>query len=448
MIETRRLTLGFVPIARATFDVPLATEVTQQARAHLLGAGFALVGGEQLVITAQDAENAARQLASQPLDALVIFQSTFADSTMAQSLVNSVDAPLLLWAVPEAPTGGRLRLNSLCGINLAAHALTRSGRRYHTLYAQPDDPAALDKVRAISQAGYARRRLRGARIGRVGENPAGFETCRVNDTGLKQLFGVNVIQIDLPTVFEKVEVAEPHEVDAVLDSLRPRLAGLDAVDQKALRGTIGTFVALRDLTREDRFDGYAVRCWPEFFTDLGCAACGSASMLNDSMIPASCETDVNGTITQLILQWISGTPVFDTDIVSFDLETDTAVFWHCGKAPLSMADPDVQPRATIHSNRQKPLLMEFPLKPGRVTLARLSEATNDFRLVIGSGEIVRTPISFTGTSGVIRFDHPACEVLDTLLGEGLEHHLALVYGDYLAALHALAQMVELPVLEL
>jgi L-fucose isomerase-like protein len=448
LTKIHQLTLGFVPIARATFDVPLATEVTQQARAQLLGAGFTLVGGEQLVITAQDAELAAQQLAAQPLDALVIFQSTFADSTMAQNLVNVVDAPPLLWAIPEAPTGGRLRLNSLCGINLAAHALTRAGHWYHTLYAQPDDPAALDKVRTIAQAGYARRRLQGARIGRVGENPAGFETCRVNDAGLKQLFGVNVVQIDLPTIFEKVQVAEPHEVDAVLDDLRPRLAGLDAVDQKALRCTVGTFVTLRDLARDDHFDGYAVRCWPEFFTELGCAACGSSSMLNDSLIPASCETDVNGTITQLILQWISGATVFDTDIVSFDLDADTAVFWHCGKAPLSMADPEVQPRATIHSNRQKPLLMEFPLKPGRVTLARLSEATNDFRLVIGSGEIVRAPISFTGTSGVIRFDHPAREVLDTLLGEGLEHHLALVYGDHVAALHAFAQMVGVPVLEL
>jgi hypothetical protein len=31
-----------------------------------------------------------------------------------------------------------------------------------------------------------------------------------------------------------------------------------------------------------------------------------------------------------------------------------------------------------------------------VTLARLSEATNDFRLVIGSGEMVRAPISLRG----------------------------------------------------
>jgi L-fucose isomerase-like protein len=113
-----------------------------------------------------------------------------------------------------------------------------------------------------------------------------------------------------------------------------------------------------------------------------------------------------------------------------------------------MADPEVQPRATIHSNRQLPLLMEFPLKPGRVTVARLSEATGDYRLVVGGGEMLRAPMSFTGTSGLLRFDRPARQVLDTMLNEGLEHHISLTYGDHVPALLTLAKMLNLPVLRL
>jgi len=191
-----------------------------------------------------------------------------------------------------------------------------------------------------------------------------------------------------------------------------------------------------------------VRCWPQFFTDLGCAACGALGLLTDDLTPASCEADVNGAVTQLILQEISGEPAFDSDLVSFDTERNTAVLWHCGKAPLSMADPDFQPRATIHSNRRLPLLLEFPLKPGVVTLARLSEATGEFRLVVGRCEVLPAPISFGGTSGVVRFERPVRDVLDTILSQGLEHHLALTYGDHVEALLALAHMLDLPVLRL
>jgi L-fucose isomerase-like protein len=113
-----------------------------------------------------------------------------------------------------------------------------------------------------------------------------------------------------------------------------------------------------------------------------------------------------------------------------------------------MADPAARPRAAIHSNRQLPLLMEFALKPGRVTIARLSEATGSYRLVVGSGEMLRAPMSFSGTSGVLRFDRPAAEVLDITLREGLEHHVSLTYGDQVPALRALARMLELPVLHL
>jgi len=171
-------------------------------------------------------------------------------------------------------------------------------------------------------------------------------------------------------------------------------------------------------------------------------------MLSDEMTPCSCEVDVNGTITQLILQWIGGEPAFGSDLVSFDLDENVAILWHCGLAPLSMSDPDVMPEGTIHSNRQMPLLMQFPLKPGRVTLARLSEATGEFRLVVGTGEILKTPPSFTGTTGTLRFDSGSEAVMDTIMGEGLEHHLSLTYGDHIDVLLALGRMLKLPVLSL
>ena len=442
------LALGFVPIARTTFDIPLAEEVTAGARAVLAGAGYALSGPDALVTSAEEAAAAAAQLAAQPLNLLIVFQATFADSTMLMTLAERIDVPPLLWAVPEAPTGGRLRLNSLCGITLGAHALTRAGRRYATLCADADDPAALNQMDALARAGRARRLLRGARIGRIGEHPEGFETCIPHPVALRKRFGVELVQMALDDVFAGARRASPGVVDALYDALRGRVSGLDEVDGSALRGTLATYAALRETAARERLAGYAVRCWPQFFTDLGCAACGALGLLTDDLTPASCETDVNGTVTQLILQGISGEPAFDSDVVSFDTEQDTAVLWHCGKAPLSMADPDFSPRATIHSNRRLPLLLEFPLKPGVVTLARLSEATGGFRLVVGRGEVLRAPISFGGTSGVVRFERPARDVRDTILSEGLEHHLALTYGDHLDALLALAHMLDLPVLSL
>lgn len=444
------LTIGFVALARPTFDVPLAEQVTAEARAALRAAGFRLVGPEALIATLDETRAVAAELAAAPLDALLIFQATFTDSLSALHLAQTVTAPLLLWALPEARTGGRLRLNSLCGINLGAHGLKRAGFHYDTLYAPPTAPEAVEKLRVLALAGRAWRLLRGTRLGRVGENPDGFDSCKLDREGLREHFGVEIAQLTLAQVFEGVRTADPAAIETLLAELQGQVAGLEALDATALRRSLGTYLTLRRFADEQGLAGLAVRCWPEFFTELGGAACGAMSLLSNNLTPCSCETDVNGTVTQLLLQGLSGTPAFGTDMVSFDLEEDTAVVWHCGLAPLSMADPEFQPRGTIHSNRKLPLLMEFPLKPGPVTIARLSEAqgTGHYRLVVGRGEMLRAPLSFSGTSGVLRFEHPASAVLETILSEGLEHHISLTYGDYLPSLVKLAALLDIPVLRL
>ncbi len=129
------------------------------------------------------------------------------------------------------------------------------------------------------------------------------------------------------------------------------------------------------------------------------------------------------------------------------------MLWHCGLAPVSMADPEAEIAGALHSNRQLPLLFEFPLKPGRVTLARLHHTGQGigraaYRLVIGGGTMQRAPKSFSGTSGVIRFDAPAAIVLDRVMGHGLEHHLTITYGDWLPELRAVARQLGLDVIEL
>jgi L-fucose isomerase-like protein len=441
-------TLAFVPIARPTFDVELAQQIATGLQVSLEAAGLMVTGSDTLISDLAELRALVLRLAENPPDLVLVLQATFADNSMVMELAQAIDAPLLLWAVPEARVGGRLRLNSLCGINLAGHGLVRAGYRYDYIYADPQDKPALSQVLVALKAAYVRRRLKQARLGRVGQHPDGFDTCQYDKTALKQRIGPEVVELELARVFDEVRAVGAAEIGQVYHDLNHALKNLPELDRTGVQGTLATYLALRQLANSEELNGFAMRCWPEFFTELGCAACGAMSMLSNEQTSCSCEADVNGTISQLILQWLSGEPAFGSDVVSIDAAADTAILWHCGLAPLSMADPAVIPKGTIHSNRRLPLLMEFPLKPGRVTIARLSEATGSYRLVVGGGEMLQAPAAFTGTSGTLRFDRPAAEVLNTIMAEGLEHHVSLTYGDHLPALLALARMLDIPVLQL
>lgn len=449
----KSLCIGFLPIVRVQFDITLAQEMIKSAREHLQANGFELVGPAQPISDLQAAQVAVHKLSMSPVDLVIIYQATFADSSMVVAIAEAVDAPVFLWGVLEAWTGERLRLNSLCGINLAGHALTLRKFQYDYAYTIPQDPGVIEKIRNHALAGSLRRRLKTARLGVVGEHPNGMDTCHLDEPRLREMFGVQIQHIELDDVFIRARSISKATIVHTRTLLNTHLDNLQTLDQVPLNGTLSVYNALKEITSEHKLDGLAVRCWPEFFTEMGCAACGAMSMLSDGFgqatpVPCSCEADINGTLTQLMLQWLSDAPAFGTDMVGVDTDKDRVALWHCGLAPLSMADLNYQPHGGIHSNRRLPLVMDFPLKAGQVTLARLSQATGSLRLVLGRGEMLAEPKPFSGTAGTLKLECSADEFLNLLIKEGLEHHISLTYGDYFEALIAFAGLIDLPVLPL
>jgi L-fucose isomerase-like protein len=454
---------GVLALARPTFDVPYAEEMAAKAFARLDESGITTVGPRTLLFDADAARHAATALQGEKLDGLLLLQVTFTDASMTLELVRSIPAPLAIWAFPEPRSGGRLRLNSFCGLNLAGHALGRAGLDYVYLYQSPQL-----QLPSVSFTGWAAKHrstvgksfsstagdkanasqviagLKGRKIGLIGEHPAGFDTCRFDDNDLDALTGISIDRIALGDLFAKAAATSVDATAARREDVED-LKGIDAVDQAQLSKSLTLFEGLASLKTEKGLSAFAVRCWPEMFTEYGCAICGPMGMMNGAGVPAACEADVYGAVTALMMQEIAGAPSWLVDIVDMDAEDNTSVFWHCGSAPLSMRDPAYEAEAQIHSNRKMPLLYQFPLKPGRITIARLSQSNNDPHLLIAGGEVVRRNISFTGTSGVVKLDIPADEAMNGLIGGAYEHHVAMVYGDHIGAMVALGEALGLPV---
>lgn len=462
------LTYGIAALGRPTFDVPFAEKKLAECFEALAASGIKTVGPKTLLYDADAAKAAIAQIETHDdVDALVILQITFTDATMTVEIARNAKVPVAIWAVPEPRIGGRLRLNAFCGLNLAAHALGKAGIEHGSLYADPKAPKISDDLKIIGmpnvrkqsrahktehslvpKAQEALAAVKGATISVIGKHPDGFDTCSFNETELSALSDVKVNELSLETLFEKAKNTDEQRVAAVKSSASKELAGLEKVDQEQLDRSFRVFCAMEDIQKETGAQGMAMRCWPETFTEYGCAACGPMAMMNQKNIPSACEADVYGSFSSLLLQELSGEPSWMADLVDIDFEDDTGVLWHCGLAPLSMCDPEAQPEATIHTNRKMPLLHQFPLKPGEITVARLSRALNETKLVIGQAEFLRAPMAFTGTSGVMKFAKPAREIFNTIVDEGLEHHFSIAYGDHRAALRGIASSLGLPVLEL
>ena len=459
--------IGILPLGRPTFDVPFAKEKLVAVLAALDATGHEIIGPRELLFDEPETRLAMADLVGSGVDQVLIIQVTFTDASMTVAIGSEFNQPLSIWAVPEPRIGGRLRLNSFCGLNLAAHALGLNDRCFGWLYADPGDdniawqiPKLLSGQRPAGRLGAGSVPdsspegqtiadvITGRRIARIGAHPVGFDTCAYDAGALKRLAGVEVDTLELDNLFETARSATAAASSALRAEISKEINGLDKVDQDELDRSLKLKLALDELRKNGDYDAFAIRCWPETFTEYGGAVCGPAAMLGEDRIPCACEADVYGALTQLILMQAAQAPVFLTDLVDMDVADNTGVVWHCGQAPISMRDPDGVAEATIHTNRKQPLLYQFALKPGPVTFMRISQAHGNVQMVIGFGEMLRRPMSFTGTSGVVRFDRPAAAVLEDVIASGLEHHMALAYGDHRVVLRGVAGAMKLPLLEI
>ena len=446
--------IGVLPIGRSTFDVPFAEQMLELAFEQLHKTDHQIVGAQELLFDEDSTKLAITDLSTKNFDLVLIIQVTFTDASLTSEIAESLNSPLAIWAIPEPRQGGRLRLNSFCGLNLAAHALGLRDKNFSWFYQDPKNanlaPVIQDiltqknlttpikaselKVEESALSKKIRESLANSKIGCIGDHPAGFDTCQYDKKKLKTDFNVEVEKINLSKLFELANQSTEQQANAKKLQVSKIAEDLDQVDQNQLDKSLKLSVALDHLTESNKFDAFAIRCWPETFTEYGGAICGPVSISSEKKVPCACEADVYGAVTLLLLQNIAEEPAFLVDLVDIDTNDNTGVVWHCGQAPISMSDTDSKINATIHTNRKMPLLFEFPLKPGRVTLCRISQARNEPKLVVCSGQMLKSPMAFTGTSGVVSFDSDANKVLHNIMNLGLEHHMALIYGDFIEEL--------------
>jgi len=457
--------IGILPLARPTFDVPYARERLSRMLHALEETGHEIVGNRDLLLDDEAAKAAVGTLANGRAERVVILQVTFTDASMTTEAALRIGRPISICAIPEPRVGGRLRLNSFCVLNLASHALSLKDRPFSWLYA---DPLGLngkleELLEGRQECGKALpgpvptpspdgeqivNAICGRRIGVIGRHPDGFDTCAYDPETLETLAGVQVDRMELQDLFSAARAVPADAVAALKMRVEARIEGVEKVDASQLDRSLRLRLGLDDLRAQRGADAFAIRCWPEMFTQYGGAVCGPAAMMGENGTPCACEADVMGALTQMILQEAAGTPVFLADLVDMDIADDTGVVWHCGQAPISMRDPDAPATATVHTNRRQPLLYQFPLKPGQVTFLRISQSFNRPKMVLSHGRILARPMAYTGTSGVVRFERPAREVLDGIIGSGLEHHMALAYGDFREVLRGVAGAMNLPLLEI
>ncbi|MBA7624917.1 hypothetical protein ES703_32332 [subsurface metagenome] len=427
------ITLGVVCLARKTFDCRAAEGLYREVLGELESLEqVSVVAIPQLVIEVLEAQEAARQLGRRQVDGLICISGTFHLGHLVLELEKVLHKPIMLWALPELPyDGGKIRLNSLCGLNLDASNLYKSGvRTYHAGLDERIDEDWLDAIRAIKA-------LAEAHVGLVGFRAHGFFNIGVYDPNLYSETGVLLDHYELVDLYG-LEV-NPGEVEARREQIAS-IFDISGISEEQLQKLAGLIARMDAFMHRNRLTALAIRCWPEFAATYGISPCSAMSVLQAEEKVLACEGDVDGALSMIAQTAVGAQSPYLFDFSQADFEQNYALLWHCGVAPCNLWDGECVRSLDTYFSGGRGLTADFVLKTGPVSILRLDSCGTKYRVFLARGEAGPMEKKLKGTYMKAEFEYPVKELFRKVVDHGLAHHASVVYGDFIRPFEILAKI--------
>ncbi|HEY2014329.1 MAG TPA: hypothetical protein VGH38_12555 [Bryobacteraceae bacterium] len=424
-----RAKIGFVTCVHPLYDLPAVTAWREHAIGELQKSGVEVIA-TAIPRTPPDAVEIARQLTGSDVDLVVLFFCSWVSEDVTLALAGGIaHIPLLLWALPYLDRDIPMP-SPISGITGSGSNIRRTGKTFAHVIGTVNTATVEQVVRAAG-AGAAATALRRARLGVVGEPCPGMVDVSVDEVELQNALGVTTVHFELDELLRATRAASSVDAERAARRIKAAIGGRREVTEQALVDNMRVYVAIRELVQTNRLDAYCVRCWPELRNQEGITPCAAHSLMAGEGIPSTCEVDVTALITTWLLSRLAGAPAFNFDITAY-LEAEGAIqFAHCGAAEPSLAGNRGKALLRVHMRTATGATVEFPFKEGGVTLAKLLRPSDGkLRLFAARGQVIPTEEGVRGSVATVRPEPSAPAFISAMMQQAVEHHIALVYGDW------------------
>ena len=347
-----KIVLGFAPTRRSIFSAPDAVKYRGLTAERLRELGVEFVdiddiNEEGLLYSEEDRLKILEKFRAAGVDGLFLPHCNFGTEFLCARLARDLGVPVLLWGPlderPE-PDGTRLR-DTQCGLFATGKVLRRFQVPFTYLTnCRLSDPVFERGLRDFIAVCNVVRTFRNARILQLGPRPYEFYTTMCNEGELLERFNIECVPVPLPelTVAARAAVAEKNGADSAVDrTLAYIRENMDVrVTDEQLDTIAGLAVAMERLLEKYHCTAGAIQCWNALQGELGIMPCAANAILNEKGLPITCETDIHGAITALMVEAADmgrKRSFFADWTIRHPDEPNGELLQHCGPWPCSVA---------------------------------------------------------------------------------------------------------------
>lgn len=450
--------LGFMPTRRSFFskeDALKYKKLTYDKILSIAPKGVKIcdlewLNDEGLLFDENDVHKVVRYFNENEIDAIFAPHCNFGTENAVAQVAKRIMKPLLIWGprdeAPEAD-GTRLR-DSQCGLFATSKVL----QRYHIPFTYIVNSRITDNVFKKGFLNFIRaanvvKFTKNVRIGQISSRPQSFYSVIVNENELLEKFGIETIPIELSTVVRLTKTAldeKKSEIVIISDGFK-KVADFSRLSQDELFKIAALKHVLTDLIKVHNLHSLALQCWDELQFQLGICSCFVHAIITDEGTPVSCESDVHGALSSLMLQAASmfEEPAFFSDLTIRHPENDNAeLLWHCGPFPPSLRKDKNEGFIDNHFilPSHAPGTCNWQLKKGNISLIRFDGIGGNYSLLCGEGKAVDGPYT-KGTYVYMEVnDWPMWE--EKIIYGPYIHHVSCSYGNFAPVLYEATRYID------
>ncbi|MCI1345092.1 MAG: L-fucose/L-arabinose isomerase family protein [Atopobiaceae bacterium] len=442
-----KIVLGYAPTRRSIFSAPDARKYRKIIADKLRELGVELVdiddiNEEGLLYDEDDRLKVLKKFQDAGVDGLFLPHCNFGTEFICARLAKDLGKPVLLWGPlderPEAD-GTRLR-DTQCGLFATGKVLRRFQVPFtYMTNCRVDDPVFERGLRDFIAVCNVVKTFRSARILQIGPRPYEFYSTMCNEGELLERFGIECVPVPLPELTRGVKAALAEDKGDGTSDVEKQLAWISEHFEKnctneQVRTVAAMAVAMRRMLRKYHCTAGCIQCWNELQHELGIMPCAANSILNEEGTPITCETDVHGAITSLMIEAADmgrKRSFFADWTIRHPDDPNGELLQHCGPWPCSVAQRKPVITTPLAFDHNGALTAEA--KHGTVTLARFDGDNGQYSMLLGTAEGIDGPKGM-GTYLWVRVQN--IKRLEAKIVEGpYIHHCAGIHDDVVPVLY-------------
>ena len=391
-------------------------------------------------------------------NALCVYLGNFGPEISETMLAQYFDGPKMFVAAAEetSENGGLVqgRGDAYCGMLNASYNLKlRNVKAYIPEYPVGTAEECADMIHEFIPVAKAVYALSNLKIISFGPRPTNFLAC---NAPIKQLYNLGVeieenSELDLFEAFNKH--AGDERIPEVVKSMEKEL-GNGNKKPEILPKLAQYELTLLDWVEQHKgsrkFVAVAGKCWPAFQTQFGFVPCYVNSRLTAMGIPASCEVDIYGALSEFIGAVVSDDTVtlldinntVPSDIYEQDIKgkfpytiKDTFMGFHCGNtAACKLSFCEMRNQMIMARSLPEEVTngtLEGDIIPGDITFFRL-QSTSDAKLTayVAQGEVLPVATRSFGAIGIFAIPQMGRFYRHWLIEKNFPHHGAVAFGHF------------------